>query len=277
MTGHRRFVVAAFVVLGGFGGWTASAPLGAASPVQAAKDTVPDRLTDQEFWTLSEEMSEANGYFQSDNLLSNEIWFPWIIPDLLARTKPGGGVYLGVGPEQNFNYIAVLKPKMVFITDIRRGNMHTQLMYKALFELSNSRSEFFAMLFTKPLATGLTPQSSAADLVNAYWDLQTVTANDGAKYKANLKAIQDHLTKTHKLPLSDEDLRGIEYVYSNFYWWGPSITYSSSSNARGGNMANYGDLMMATDGQGVLRSYLASEQSFKVLKDLEEKNLLVLL
>jgi hypothetical protein len=222
-------------------------------------------------------MSEANGYFQSDNLLSNEIWFPWIIPDLVARTKSAGqGVYLGVGPEQNFNYIAVLKPKMVFITDIRRGNLHTQLMYKAIFELSKNRSEFFAMLFTKPKVESLTEKSSAADLVNAYWDLQTITANDGAQYKANLKAIQDHLTKKHTLPLSDEDLRGIEYVYSNFYWWGPAITYSSSSSGRGGgNMASYGDLMMATDDKGILRSYLATEESFNVIKSLEEKNLLV--
>src|SRR4029450_7283634 len=110
MTGPRRFVVAALVVLGGLGVWTRPAGVLAAAPVQTtAKDTLPDRLTDQQFWTLSEEMSEANGYFQADNLLSNEIWLPWSVADLVARTKSAGqGVYLGVGPEQNFNYIAVL-------------------------------------------------------------------------------------------------------------------------------------------------------------------------
>ena len=45
-------------------------------------------------------------------------------------------VYLGVGPEQNFTYIAALRPKMVFIVDVRRGNLHLHLMYKALFEMS---------------------------------------------------------------------------------------------------------------------------------------------
>src|SRR4051794_31397227 len=84
-----------------------------APPVRAAADTLPARLSDQEFWKLANELSEDNGYFRSDNLLSNELWYETVIPDLLNRTKPGG-VYLGVGPEQNFTYIAALKPKMVF-------------------------------------------------------------------------------------------------------------------------------------------------------------------
>src|SRR5262245_31374833 len=87
------------------------------TPVRAAADTLPHRLSDAEFWKLSEDFSEPNGYFRSDNLLSNEIYYPSILPDLLQRTKTGG-VYLGVGPEQNFNYIALMKPKIVFITDI---------------------------------------------------------------------------------------------------------------------------------------------------------------
>src|SRR5476649_1071948 len=70
-----------------------------------AAETLPSRLTDQEFWRLSEQMSEPDGYFQSDNLLSNEIWLQYVIPDLMKRTKPAG-VYMGVGPEQNYTYIA---------------------------------------------------------------------------------------------------------------------------------------------------------------------------
>src|SRR3990170_2708710 len=120
-----------------------------------ATDTLPERLSDQEFWRLSAESSEPNGYFRSDNLVSNEIWLQWVIPDLLARSRQGG-VYLGVGPEQNFTYIAALMPKMVFITDIRRGNLHMHLMYKALFELTNNRADFVAMLFNKKRPAGLT-------------------------------------------------------------------------------------------------------------------------
>ena len=72
-----------------------------------------------------------------------------LLPEVIARTKPGG-VYMGVGPEQNFSYLAVMKPRIAFITDVRRGNLHVLLMYKALFELSANRSEFISRLFTKP-------------------------------------------------------------------------------------------------------------------------------
>jgi hypothetical protein len=135
--------------------------------LQAANDTLPIRLTDQEFWRMTEEFSESEGYFRSDNLLSNERWMQYVIPELLRRTNPGG-VYMGVGPEQNFTYIAALKPKMAFITDIRRGNMHTQLMYKALFELSADRADFVARLFSRKRPAGLDSKSTAESIFNAY-------------------------------------------------------------------------------------------------------------
>ena len=48
--------------------------------------------------------------------------------------------------------MAAIRPRIAFITDIRRGNLHMQLMYKALFELSADRAEFVSRLFTKPTA-----------------------------------------------------------------------------------------------------------------------------
>src|SRR5262245_64037001 len=69
---------------------------------------VPARLTDQEFWQLSEVLSEPSAPFNNtDNLLSNEMVFARAVPELLARTQPGG-VYLGVGPEQNLTYISAM-------------------------------------------------------------------------------------------------------------------------------------------------------------------------
>src|SRR6186997_1494954 len=44
----------------------------AASPVAAA--ALPQRLSDRDFWQLSTDLSEPNGSFRSDNLLSNEVW-----------------------------------------------------------------------------------------------------------------------------------------------------------------------------------------------------------
>ena len=104
----------------------------------SAADKLPTRLSDHEFWDLVTEFSEPNGTFRSDNLLSNEVRFQFVIPELVQIAKPGG-VYLGVGPEQNFTYIAAIKPALAFIVDIRRGNLDLHLVYKALFELSSDR------------------------------------------------------------------------------------------------------------------------------------------
>jgi len=246
-----------------------------APALRATADTLPDRLTDAEFWQLTERLSEPNGYFRSDNLLSNELRYPEVLADLVKRV-PAGRVYLGVGPEQNFNYIVALKPKMVFITDVRRGNLHTQLMYKALFELSADRSEFVSRLFSKPRQPAATEKTSATALMEIYCCVDTAAQ---AVYEKNLADIKTHLTKAHALPLSAEDLDGIEYVYYNFYWFGPGITYNSSASTGGGrgggSMATYRDLMSAEDGTGIGRSYLASEETFKVMKDLEQRNLIV--
>jgi hypothetical protein len=267
-----RLVRTAAVVVVAVVAWLT--PAGAERPA----DTLPDRLTDQEFWRLSQELSEPNGFFQSDNLVSNEIFYPYIVADLIARTKPGG-VYLGVGPDQNFNYIVATKPKIVFINDIRRGNLHAQLMYKALFELSADRVEFMSRLFTRTKPPNVNASSTAAELSEGFWSSsETVIANDNALYKSNLQAILDHLTKTHSLPLGREDLDGITYIYNQFYWHGPRITYSSSTSTNPNamtTMPTYGDLIMATDAQGVFRGYLASEATFKIMKDLESRNLVI--
>ena len=232
--------------------------------------TLPEKLTDQEFWTLSSESSEPDGTFRSDNLLSNESYFQYVIPPLTAMAKEGR-VYMGVGPEQNFTYIAALKPKMVFILDIRRGNLDLQLMYKALFEMSKDRADFVSKLFSKKRPEGLSTKSTAGELFSAYGN----APSNEEIYKENLKAIQDHLTKTHGFPLSADDLDGIEYVYNSFFRFGPRINYGSSGRGGGGNNVNYSSLMIATDEGGVSRSYLASEDNFNVLKSLETKNMVV--
>jgi hypothetical protein len=240
----------------------------------AVADTLPDRLTDAEFWELSDRLSEPDGYFRSDNLLSNELHYPEVLDRLIARGSPAG-VYLGVGPEQNFSYIAAIRPRMVFITDVRRGNLHLHLMYKALFELSADRADFISRLFTKPRPPTLPAHASAVDIMDAYWVTDTLARN---AFDRNLRAVHEHLTTTRALPLGTADLEGIADVYFAFYWFGPSITYSSSSNngfGRGNSMATYYQLMVAQDSRGLVRSFLASEESFAAVKGLHARNLIV--
>jgi hypothetical protein len=235
-------------------------------------ESLPDALTDQEFWKLSSESSEESGYFRSDNLLSNELGFPFIVTDL-TRTIPAARVYVGVGPEQNFNYIAALKPKMAFIVDVRRGNFDVQLMYKALFELSADRAEFVSRLFSKRRPATVNALSTPEQIFQAFG---VVEKSEELK-NANLLALKAALVATHHFGLDSDDLRNITTAYEAFYTFGPEIRYSSSQGGGFGgyNQPSYADLMTASDADGRPRSYLSTEQSFQVLKSLEARNLLV--
>ena len=236
---------------------------------------IPSRLTDLEFWRLVEDLSEPDGGFPGDNLLSNELLFAQLVPELVERTQ-AGGVYLGVGPEQNFTYIAAVKPRIAFITDIRRGNLRLQLMYKALFELSMDRADFVARLFTKKRPAGLISTASARELMDAF--SSTPTADDAA-FDANLKAVSDLLIKTHSLPLSAGDLDGIARVYRAFYWYGPAMNPASELSLRidgqGAAAPTYRDVIIEADANGHSLSYLGSEEQFAFVKDLQRRNLIV--
>ena len=265
----RRHSVAILLLLTGI----ATCTQVAAPPRLHAAADLPARLSDQEFWSLTEELSEPNGYFRSDNFLSNEMGYQTVIPELVSRIKPGG-VYFGVGPEQNFPYIVALKPRIAFIIDIRRGNLHEQLLYKAVFEMSADRAEFLARLFSRKRPSGLTASSTVRDLFTAYADV----APSEDLYKDNLKAVTDWLTKKHQFKLSDDDVKGVEYVYHDaFFAGGPNLNYSmgSSNMGRFGSSPTYEMLMMATDASGLNRGFLATEENFAFLKDFETKNLLV--
>jgi len=242
----------------------------AISGLRVAADSLPTQLSDQEFWKLSSDLSEPDGFFRSDNLLSNEIWMQRVIPELLSNIK-SPSVYMGVGPEQNFTYITSLKPKMVFIVDVRRGNLDLQLTYKALFELANDRADFVARLFSKKRPAGLDRNSSALEIFTKYRDIET----SEELYKENLKAIEDLLINKHHFALSDGDRTGIEYVYHAFYNFGPALNYSSTGGFGARYQPSYADLMVATDEAGLNRSFLANDENFQFMKSLETKNLLV--
>lgn len=235
------------------------------------QSTIPSRLADQELWKLNAELSEPGGYFRSDNLLSNETGFQAVIPGLRERIKPGG-VYLGVGPEQNFTYIVALQPRIAFIIDIRRGNMIEHLMYKALIETSADRAEFLSRLFSRARPNGLDTTSSADQLFAAY----DSAARDSALYRRNLAAIRTFLTKSHGFALGDSDAASIEHIYSAFFDAGPQINYSYPyGGGFGRGMPTYTSLQTTSDTAGKNWAYLATEANFRWLKDFESKNLLV--
>jgi hypothetical protein len=252
-----------------------AAAIALAPAARATAQALPSRLDDSTFWKFVTDYSEPGGYFRSDNFVSNEMAFQYVIPTLLQTTKPGG-VYLGVGPDQNFTYIVALKPKLAFIFDIRRGNLQEHLLYKAVIEMSENRADFLSRLFSRARPAGLDTTVSADSMLKAY----AGASGSDSLYQKNLKAVRDWLTVHHHFALADSDLAGIEYVYSAFSAAGPDLTYNfgnlgANTRGFGRGMPTYGDLMIQTDGQGAHRAYIASEANYRALREMEMNNQIV--
>jgi len=231
---------------------------------------LPDRLDDRTFWTLVSEFSEPNGTFRSDNLVSNETAFQQVIPSLLSQVEPASA-YVGVGPDQNFTYIAALNPRIAFVVDIRRQNMCLLLMYKALIELSPTRAEFLSRLFSRPIPPGVSTRSTADTLLAAFHSEEP----EPLAFERNEQDIHRVLLRTHGFGLNHGDMGAVEYVYRAFYSAGPDIRYSFGRGSGWQPFPTYRDLMVEHDRDGAQRSYLASEDTYRTLRDLELRNLIV--
>jgi hypothetical protein len=224
-------------------------------------------LSDKEFWALSTGLSEPAGAFHlADNLVSNERH----IGRSLGNLPSTGGVYIGVGPEQNFSYIARLEPAMAFIIDIRRENRNLHLMYKALFAMSAGRADFVSRLFSREPISAVRSNTTAEELFARL----AASRPDRRMHDANVRLIREHLLHQHEFPLSKADVEWIEGAFMAFYSDGPEIHYGRLSPS-GTSWPTYRWLMTAGDVWGRARSYLASDEGFAFVKDLHARNLIV--
>lgn len=244
---------------------------------RAAAQDIPSRLADTTFWRMMTSFSEPGGYFRSDNFVSNENSYQYVIPELV-RTIRQGNAYLGVAPDQNFAYMIALKPKIAFIVDIRHQNAMQHLMYKALFEMSADRADFVSRLFSRPRPSGLDSTSRAEALFQAF----DAVRPDSALWTRNFAAIKDLLVKRHGFALDTAELGSLEYIYDAFYSAGPDLTYNFGTGGAGNygrgfgrGMPSYQALIVESDGGGQNRSYLGTEANYRVMKDLEARNLIV--
>ena len=246
------------------------APRAAQAQVVAAR--LPDRLTDGEFWTLLSAISEPGGWFRiQDNFTSNEREIGQLY-GMLRERGTTGGVYLGVGPEQNLTYIAAIRPQMAFIVDIRRQAVMQHLMFKAIFEMSADRAEFISLLFSKPRPAGLDSTTAIQAMWDAFWNVRT----DSAMWVRNSASIVDHLTGTRGFGLTAEEVGQVRYVFESFFAFGPVISTRGMPGGGGANSATFADLTgYSPDASGQPRSFLSSEDNFRFVKSLHARNLIV--
>jgi hypothetical protein len=262
MTASRSVRSAGFVVLAL---WLVFGVVAPAGPAAA----LPDKLSDADYWKIVTDFSEPGGYFRiTDNFTSNEREVGAVF-SMLRATSVRGGVYLGVGPEQNFSYIAAIRPAMAFIVDIRRQAVMQHLMFKAVFELAKDRADFIALLFSKVRPDGLDTSTP----IQRIWDAFRIAPSDAEAGTKTYTRIVDQLTKTHGFTFTEDESEQLKLVYQAFRDYGPEIS-TRGGGARG--TITFADLTgWSVDAGGQPQSFLSTDEHYRTVKTLHEKNLIV--
>jgi hypothetical protein len=221
-----------------------------------------------DFAKYIDQWSEPEGYFDTDNFISNETSYLHVIPELQQRVR-SGGVYIGVGPDQNFSYIARTKPSLAIIIDIRRQNMLQHVFMKALFELSSSRAEYLALFFAREVPA-VNRNATLPELLKAVRAARTGTDT----YQRDLAAVNKKISE-YGIPLSADDHEKIEYVYSSFHRDGLDLRFSSIGRNNASQYPTYESLLLETDRAGKFQNYLSDETTFLWMKQFQGENRLV--
>lgn len=232
-----------------------------------------DRLPAAEFSRLIQSISEEGGYFFSDNFTSNEDSYLTVV-DKMKELGATGGAYVGVGPEQNFTYIAKVRPRIAFIVDVRRQAMIQHLMYKAIFQLSPTRAEFLSMLLSRHLnAKAPGPKAPIQEIV-AY--LSEVPA-DPDFYSKNLARIRFTIMQDLKFPLSRDDQMSLEYVYRSFRVQGFEIGFDINGrwSRRFGRLPNLREIVLQKDPKGKEGNFLAGVEDYEFVRDMQRRNMII--
>ncbi|MBO0721486.1 MAG: hypothetical protein J2P41_11730 [Blastocatellia bacterium] len=248
----------------------ATTVLSAWQPV-ARQPKPPESLSGSEFSRLIKDCSEEGGYFRSDNFTSNETAYLTVV-DKLRQLNATGGAYLGVGPEQNFTYIAKIRPRIAFIVDIRRQAMIQHLMYKAIFQLSTNRVQFLSRLLSKPLPKENLP-STGASAEELLTFIDKLPGDDSA-CATNLAAIRKMIKEDFQFPLSEDDQKSLDYVYKNFRNEGLNISFRIGRSG-GGYFPTLKDLILQQDQFGKTGNYLTTAEDYDFLRALHRKNLII--
>ena len=235
-------------------------------------ETQGEGIPVEEFSRIIRDFSEEGGYFLSDNFVSNETSYLHVMDKLEEIGIVGEGAYIGVGPEQNFSYIARVRPRIAFIIDIRRQAMIQQFMYKALFHLSENRLDFLSRLFSSPV-TQEAPRGDATlpELVD-YFDRKP---GEEGVFRGNLSTVLKTIEEDFQFPLTEEDRAGLEYVYSIFWEANLDIRFWFRGRWSWGYFPTLRGILLEKELDGDLGNFLAREEDYRFVRELHLQNRII--
>ena len=219
-----------------------------------------------EFSRLVAEFSEPGGWFDTDNLISNEASYLHVVPRL-EQAGVSGGVYIGVGPDTSFSYIARIRPRVAFLVDIRRDNLLLHLLFKALFAMSRNRMEYLLLLTGAPAPDDIESWNRARiDRIVEYID--------GQGYEPADPALARRLEETlggFGVPLSPQEMETIRRFHGEFLNRRLSLRFHSVGRLQRSYYPTYRELLLETDRNGRQLNFLASEEDFQFLRSLQAR------
>ncbi len=221
------------------------------------------------FKSILYEFSEKGGDYPSDNLISNELTYLNILEDKKLAQLKGEGAYIGVGPEQNFSYIGYIKPKIAFIVDIRPECQTEHLMYKAIFQISDTPEQFLNHLF------GL-PKKSTDSLWNIekYFTNFTSSKQDKNRLIQTFQDIVCIIENDFAFTLTNEQKTFIQYVLTEFYEKGKQLVFSNKTGLVK-DFPTFEQIILAKTPSGLQKSFLADLNSYNYLREMHTKNLII--
>lgn len=240
---------------------------GGRGPADTAVSFSPERYA-----ALVDSLSEPGGFFDSDNIVSNEAGYLHVKHGL-ERLGVEGGVYIGVGPDQNFTYIAQVRPRYAFILDIRRDNLIEHLLYKAVFALAESRSEFLSILFSKPVSSaGFDSDGPTIEELVTHFDR---TDGDEELFRRNLERIRARVTAFQVLSCESE-LQRVSELYRAFFERHLDLRWEYRSDGdRGITFITYRTFLLGRDLEGAYGNFLASDEDYRFIRGMQARNAII--
>jgi hypothetical protein len=218
------------------------------------------------FRELVEELSEEGGYFDTDNLISNETAYVQVIP----RLKPTGGVYIGVGPEQNFHYIGRLRPRWAFIVDVRRDNLLHHLLLNALLAQSDTPMAYLCHLFSRKCPEKA-PGGGFEEMVAAVEGSEP----DEDLFEKNLGAAFEHIETRLGFPLDAKDKNVLEFTYRSFFDEQLDLRFKSHGRPPMPYHPTYRSLLLARGPDGEPSHFLSRPEDYDHVRRLAREGRLV--
>ena len=245
--------------------------VGLPQPPKTEAEQVPT-LSDREFERLSLQLSEEPGYFDTDNLISNETSYQQVLPKLREITR-AGQVYLGVGPDQNFTYIAQVRPATAIIIDLRRDNLLQHLFFKQVIEDSEDRWQYLTLLFGRESPQGFRPDPSAdvTALIQHFRNL----VSDQDFFDQNFLKAWSSIRKRFPRLTREEDHDTFHAIAAAFFRENLQLRFRSHGRRVRPRYPAYEQLMTQVDGSGEMRNYLNSENDFQFLREMQLENRIV--